>query len=344
MTAAVETALAASEAVDQFLAHVEEHRADKTLRNYRHRLDTFLEWADDRGGETVDDLDAAAVEDYREFLEGRDGSPLTVKGKMSAFRQLLVYCAERGVVDDELPEQVTLPRVANDSVDVDDRLDAAAARPLVSFYRGSVRHYGTAQHLTLELVWNIGASIQHLRVLDVDDWNSETRELSFRSRPSTELRNPKNGQRTVTVPVPVADVLEFWLERERPDKTDDAGRAPLLATNRGRPSATSIRSWCYQATQPCVAATCPHDRSRETCEFTERSHASKCPSSRSPQAVRVGSIVWQLRRGVSVPLVAHRVGRDAKTVARYYWPDDLDEKPDHPEQVPDLLDGGDDGS
>jgi hypothetical protein len=74
----------------------------------------------------------------------------------------------------------------------------------------------------------------------------------------------------------------------------------------------------YQATQPCLYRACPHEKERETCEWTEYTQASKCPSSRSPHRIRTGSITWQLNIGMPPAVVAERVNATTQTIKQHY--------------------------
>lgn len=79
-----------------------------------------------------------------------------------------------------------------------------------------------------------------------------------------------------------------------------------------------MRVWSYQATQPCLHSPCPHGREREDCQYTERPHASKCPSSRSPHKIRIGSITWQLNIGFPPEVVAERVNASIEVIEQHY--------------------------
>jgi hypothetical protein len=71
-------------------------------------------------------------------------------------------------------------------------------------------------------------------------------------------------------------------------------------------------------TQPCLHSPCPHDRERETCEYTERNESSKCPSSRSPHRIRTVSITWQLDVGIPPWVVAERINASVEVIEKHY--------------------------
>ncbi len=136
-----------------------------------------------------------------------------------------------------------------------------------------------------------------LRALDLRDYNPDEQTLEFRHRPPyTRLKNKEQGERVVGISEKVVDALDTYLARGV-DKRDEKGREPLFCARQGRPSNSTFRAWSYMGTQPCLITQCPHSKRRETCDYTRRNFASKCPSSRALHAVRTGSITWQLLQG-----------------------------------------------
>jgi len=318
--------LAPVEAAERFIARRQNKNSEKTVRSYQNRLNGFVAWAEENGIESMRDLDGWWIDEYERHLEERDNAPTTVKGKMSALNQLLQYCATIEVVSEDLPDKCEPPKLSREEETSDEKLDSDDAREYLSFFRDSTQHYGTTQHVILELIWHIGGRIGCFRSLDYGDWNSDERKLTFRSRPATRLKKQGQHERNVVVCEPVADALDFWIERERPEKRDENGRRPLLTTTHGRASESSIRCWAYQATQPCLYTGCPHNRQRASCEYTQRQHSSKCPSVRGPHAIRTGSITWQLNNGLSYVKVAKRAAASPETIRRYYDKPDYDEE------------------
>ncbi|WP_423745134.1 site-specific integrase (plasmid) [Haladaptatus sp. SPP-AMP-3] len=314
------------EAAERFVARRENRNSYKTVRSYRNRLTTFVNWADENDLEVMREMDGWWIDEYQRHLESQDYSPVTVQGKMSALDQLLQYCVTIEVVDENLPNKLEVPKLTKEEETSDKLLEPSEAEKYLSFFRNSVKHRGTIQHVLLELIWHVGGRISCFRALDLGDWVPEERKLMFRHRPPTRLKGEKDHERNVLVSKEVADVLNFWIERERPNKRDDNGRTPLLTTNHGRASESSIRCWSYMATQPCLYTGCPHNKQRDSCKFTDRQFSSRCPSSRGPHAIRTGSITWQLNRGLSYVKVAKRVAASPETIRRYYDKPDLEDE------------------
>ena len=74
----------------------------------------------------------------------------------------------------------------------------------------------------------------------------------------------------------------------------------------------------YEATQPCMVGECPHGKRRPNCEWVPRNHASKCPSTRPPHAIRRGSVTWQRNLGFDAETVAARAAATPQVIRRYY--------------------------
>lgn len=104
----------------------------------------------------MSELDGWLLEEYERYLEQTGVAPATVRGKLSSLDQLLQYCASIEVVDDDLPDKLEVPTLSKSEQTSDKKLDADDARPLLEFFRESMRHKGTAQHVVLELMWHVG--------------------------------------------------------------------------------------------------------------------------------------------------------------------------------------------
>jgi len=313
------TDLSPAEASEMYLDKRRPGSTDWTIQTYHYRLKQFVEWCEAQEIGRVAELDGWAIEQF-ETHRRADLSPVSLKGQMMAVKQLVEYLASIGAVDEDLPEKVNPPKLDKSEEADDTKLDADDAQAALAFFRESPANRGNVQHTVLEVLWNVGCRLSGLRALDVEDYNAEEQYLEFRHRPDsgTPLKNKADSERAVAIPDPVADALDFYLARDRPDKRDDYGRRPLICGRQGRPAATTVRSWVYRATLPCLYSPCPHGRERGTCEWVSRDGASKCPSSRSPHQIRTGSITWQLNRGVPAEVVSERADVSLEVMRRHY--------------------------
>ncbi|WP_224447005.1 tyrosine-type recombinase/integrase [Haloprofundus salilacus] len=311
--------LSPREARDRFLARRQQRQTEKTVRSYRNRLTRFVHWAESEGIESMSELSGWDLDEYQAYREAQGVAPATLKGQLMALKQLLDYCVRIEVVDEEIADKLEIPKLTPEEETSDKNLASEEALSLLTFYRESHQFYATPEHTFLEVAWHTGARISGLRALDLGDFDPDQQSLEFHHRPpKTGLKNKKSGERVVGINATVVSVLQTYIARERFDKRDDDGREPLFSCRQGRPSDSTIRAWSYRGTQPCVYRDCPHGNERRSCEFTHRNHASKCPSSRSPHAIRTGSITWQLDVGIPIELVAERVNATPQTIRRYY--------------------------
>jgi len=310
---------------DRFLEECRLDSTARTVRSYGNRLTRFCEWCEEQQIEQVGDLSGFILDEYRRSLT--EDSPVTVKGKMMAVKQLIGYLERIDAVENDLEEKVPIPTLSAEDERSDTQLAPDDATALLNHYRDSMAVYATVEHTVLEILWFTGCRMSGIRALDMEDYDPEAGTLRFINRPpETRLKNGPQGERPVGLSEEVVDVLDTYIERERPSIRDDNGRRPLIACRQGRPSGSSVRCWTYLATQPCIYERCPHGRDRERCKYRKRTHSSQCPSSRSPHQVRTGSITWQLNCGMPIEEVAERVNSSPEVIRRHYDVATMDEK------------------
>lgn len=312
--------LSVSQAVDRFIRKRQTDSTERTLRSYRSRLRQFEQWCDEHNIAWVGDLSAWHLDEYDLDLRESGAAATTIKGHLSTMRVWLEYCEQIGAVDEDLSEAVDVPTLSREEEQSEERLAEEDARAALSFFRESRKFFGVPMHAFLEVAWHTGARMGSIRGLDLADYHPEEQYLEFNHRPSTDtpLKNKHAGERYVGIAEDVCEALDVYRDRERSDKRDENGREPLFCGRQGRPSFSTLRAWSYQATQPCLWTDCPHGRRRATCEWTKRSHASKCPSSRSPHRIRTGSITWQLNRGLGIEMVSERVNASPSVIRQHY--------------------------
>jgi len=319
--------LSPREARDRFVARRRRENTENTVRSYRTRLTRFVVWAEEQGIESMSELTGWDLDEYRAAREHADVAPATLRGQLTALKQLLDYLDDLDVVEDGFGQKLNVPTLQKHEASNDKKLAHGDARRLLSFYRDSQKWFGRPEHALLEVAWHVGPRMGGLQALDLRDFDVDSQTLRFRNRaPATRLKNGADGERVVGISEPVVDALEAYVVRERFDVRDGEGRESLFCCRQGRPSESTLRAWSYLGTQPCVAINCPHGKRRENCEFVRRNHASKCPSSRALHAVRTGSITWQYLQGVDVEDIGKRVNASPETLRKHYLkPELLDE-------------------
>jgi integrase len=177
------------------------------------------------------------------------------------------------------------------------------------------------RHALFYLLWNTGMRTSSAHALDVDDYYPRDGWLDVKHRPDTQtpLKNKTRGERQVNLSEGVTEVIDDYLDRIHPHVEDDHGRMPLFGTQYGRAHRTTLGKNIYTLTRPChYQNECPHGRSFDECEATRNAHASKCPSSVSPHAIRRGSITAHRNANVPKDVASDRMDVTGDVLDKHY--------------------------
>lgn len=305
------------QAKERYLRRRRSDATEKSVDAWHGRLKLFVEWCEGVGISEIGDLKPYDVNEYFDVRSGEVPSAATVEGEMYTLKKFCEFLEQLGAVDG-LAEKVPIPDVSKEDRSSDVSLSATPARALLDYYRSDEDVRGTRAHVYLELAWFTGARQGGLRALDVRDFDEDRQCVEFHHREGTPLKNRMWGQRAVGLPEAAADAVAEFVDANRYDVLDDLGRQPLLASRRGRPTSNTVRVWSYLATLACQHGPCPHGKERPACEWTNRNHASKCPSTRSPHQIRTGSITWQLNQGIPIEVVSQRVNASPSVITDHY--------------------------
>lgn len=181
--------------------------------------------------------------------------------------------------------------------------------------------YASRSHTLIELLWHTGLRIGAVYSLDVEDYDPEAERLNLTHRPETgtPLKNKSEGERMVALSRYVCEVLDDWIDHNRPDVADDHDREPLFTSKHGRLTISTMRERTYTVTRPCYYGDhCPHDRRERDCEATEYGYRSKCPSSVSPHSIRRGSITHFLTEDVPEKVISDRMDVGQDVLEKHY--------------------------
>ena len=297
---------------------------ESTMRSHTSRLQSFTDWLKDQGITNMNEVDIQTIHAYRVYKREDNGdddpcNDVTMQGQVSTIRRFLDHLVDIDAVPEKVPNRIRLPNVSGDGSD-DTQLESGRANAIIDFLREF--HYASSEHVTMLLLWRTAARRGGVRALDLEDFDADERVLCFRHRPETDtpLKNGEAGERDVALSNPVAAVIDDYVSSpNRPNVTDDNDRKPLLTTQYGRPSLTTIQSWVYRYTRPCVIGEpCPHDYDPNTCEYMPHDSAHGCPSSVSPHAVRTGSITAHRDAGTPRDVVSDRGDVSEKVLEKHY--------------------------
>jgi site-specific recombinase XerD len=307
-------------ALELYLGQRETEVTSTTLKSHRSRLGKFVEWCEQEGIDNMNDITGRKLHEYR-IWRRNDGDlrPASENTQMKTLRVFIRWCESIEAVENDLATKVQVPDLSREDNVRHAMLDAEQAAEVLAHYRKY--RYASLEHVTLALLWHTMMRRGSARALDVSDYNAEEMYLEAVHRPETDtpLKNQERGERLVALSEEVCILLDDWLSEQRPAVEDDHGRRPLLATVNGRISGSTIASYVYRATRPCVYTNeCPHDRDIETCEAVDNSKAHECPTSVSPHAVRRGAITASLEDGTPDNVISDRANVSQEVLDKHY--------------------------
>jgi site-specific recombinase XerD len=310
--------LTPSEGVERFLTHRKPSVRKSTLQNARTRLNYFLKWC---GEQSIENLNTLTGRDLADFVAWRQSqiSPVTLQKQLSTIRQFLRWAADIEAVNEGLAEKVHAPELPDGAESRDVQLPSSRAEPIVEYL--DRYEFASRKHVVMLLLWRTGMRRGALRALDVGDLKHDDHAISIHHRPEqgTGLKNGADGERWVYLGPQPFSIVQEYVETHRHDVTDEYGREPLITTEYGRAAGTTIYDIVHRATQPCRYGECPHDREPETCEAVGSSNTPcKCPSSRSPHAIRRGSITADLNGDVPPEVVGERANVSLDVLYEHY--------------------------
>ncbi|WP_227260934.1 tyrosine-type recombinase/integrase [Salarchaeum japonicum] len=308
------------EGVTRFLRHREPSVRDSTLSNARTRLRYFTEWCEER---EIENLNTLTGRDLADFVAWRreDIAAITLQKQLSTIRVALRWWADIEAVRDGLAEKVHAPELPDGANSRDVHLKPARADRMLEHY--GTYQPGSREHVLLALLWRTGMRRGALRSLDEDDLRPDDHAVVLRHRieEGTRLKNGESGERWVYLGPRWYQVVERYVQNpNRPDVTDESGRSPLLTTRKGRPTGDTIYANVCRLTQPCeIGRECPHDRDPGTCEARGvDGHPARCPSSRSPHAIRRGAITHHLNQDTPPETVSERMDVSLDVLYEHY--------------------------
>lgn len=319
--------LAPEQGVEMYLDARQDELTEKTLSGQKYRLQAFVQWCNEKEIENLNELSGRDLYAYRIWRREGHGADreeikaVTLSGQLATVRAFLGFAAEIDAVPEALKEKVPLPKVSHGEDVSDSTLEPDRALSILDY----LEHYEFASrdHLVLLLLWHTGARLSGLRAIDLGDLDLDEDQpgIEFVHRPETDtgLKNDEKSERWNAISPFVAAVIEDFRDGKRPDVEDEHGREPLVTTDEGRISSSTVRNTLYKITRPCWrGAGCPHDRDPDECEATRPAKRSTCPSARSPHDVRSGRVTAYKREDVPRAIVSDRLDASEEILDKHY--------------------------
>jgi integrase len=316
-----------------------------TVDSHRSRIGFLVRWCEDQGIENLNDLTARDLHEYRVWRR-EDLNVVSEKTQMDTIRVFIGWCESIDAVQSGLRQKVKSPAIPDGGNARETALFADRARTILDHL--GTYEYATVQHVCWLVFVETGMRMGAARALDVEDYrpDADTPHLRIRHRPETDtpIKNGIPGERKVGISRGATTVIDDYLDQRRPDVTDCYGRDTLLATQHGRVADSTIRTYVYDWSRPCVITDeCPHDRDVPDCEAAQDiDKAAGCPSSVTPHPIRRGYITHLLQTGVPVQVVSDRCNVSPEIIDQHYDVRSEDEKVQQRQQV--LDDATRDGS
>lgn len=316
--------LSPEDGVEMYLQVRKEELTASSLKTQKSRLGIFLDWCDEAEVTDLNDLRGRDLLQFRTWRSD-DLSPSSLEANMRTLRSFLERCVNFDAVPPSLPEKVDIPAVDGENASRGEYVPSEQAERILDHL--DQYEYATVEHVIWLLMTTAGLRLSAVRSIDVDDFSSTSDgghlHLNHRPDSDTPLKNKSESERIVHLPEYVDQVLDDYVETNRPDVTDEYGRQPLVASEHGRVARTTIRKYGYKWTRPCVVdGTCPHgvpDEEIESCEARQSSsHAYKCPGSSSPHPIRRGYITHELNMGVPKAVISDRCDVSSEVIDEHY--------------------------
>jgi len=307
------------DALDNYLIDRQQEVSESTLNAHRYRLNHFVRWCNQEGIESLADLSAKHLQDYRLWRQ-QDGdlNSTSIHTQMTTFRVFLKWAADYEYVPKDFYERVRVPPAGGPR---DEKIEPDRAEEIIEYLR--TYDYASPTHVMFSLMWHTGLRIGSVRAIDIEDFNETDQYIEIHHRPETDtpLKNKVNGERPVAIDNRRTTLIKDYIETKRHEVTDDHGREPLLTTAQGRPITNTLRAWIYKIARPCEYkhGHCPHGREIDECEATgSKRNAAQCPSSFSPHVIRHSSVTNWLLNDVDRNSLSERVDMTPEVMDKIY--------------------------
>jgi len=322
-----ENTLTARTAVDEYLEQLT-GVCQATKNNHRSRLNHFVEWCEEEGITSMSKIDERKLIQFRSWRKD-DVAAITLRMQFGTVRKFIRFCEQINVVTDGVSANVDLPSVPKGEDVNDDLLTGDEAEALAEYFEKF--EYASRRHVIYLLFWRTGCRLSTLHSFDVRDFSYEQQHIKARHRPDTgtSLKNRQWGERTIGLVESSCEVLKDYLENNHPLVEDEHGRLPLVGTANGRAHRTTITKEVYKLTRPChYNAGCPENKNPSECQYAQNTHASKCPVSVSPHAVRRGALTDHLHDGWPHKALSDRADVSVEVLDKHYDKATEEEKAD----------------
>lgn len=311
------------QARQRFLSAKQGTVKQSTVRAYKFPTRHFVEFCENRGIESVGEIDGFVIESWKQQRRSENIKLITLKNNVKHLRVFIKYLERLELIGQGTADRIEVPRVPGDEGVSEDVLRLPQAEDILRYL--NTYEYGSRRHALFHTLWHTGCRISGAIALDLGDFDPDPSSgaiLEFRNRKAagTALKNGNGGERNVTISDDLKQVLNDYIAVKRRDVFDDFDREPLFTTPQGRLSRQLAYKDITALSRPCISTgTCPHDRAIETCEAAQqKSAAPSCPSSVSLHPIRRGSITYHIDRDWPKEKLSERVDVSVDVLDKHY--------------------------
>lgn len=315
------------EAVSKFLSYKEPEIRPQTLKEYKRKLDHFIDFCNSQSVENLNQLDGRVIQGFRRYrrLESTDQreplSTKTMRDDMYLFRDFVKYLEYIESVPSGLSDKIGIPELGWGEGVRDTNISIDRLEMILEHLRQY--QYASREHVVWKFHAHTGRRPGGLYAIDLTDLYLDSDEpyVELRHRPEeTELKNGYRGEGEIYLSADAAQIFRDYINQNRIDVTTENDREPFLTSRYGRLSKSTMRTYVYRFSRPCIiSGQCPHDQDIESCQAAQSDDvASKCPSSRSPYALRHGYITSKRSEGVPDRFISGRCDVSPDVLEKHY--------------------------
>lgn len=305
-----------------------ENRSPATRAQYKRTIPDFIDFTRTQGSTIPSGLSTELVERYVDELRQKYEADATQLTYTKNVRSWLRWLSKRQYCDEATYRILDKDELGLNPGVRDEAIPRSVAQHIIE--QLSEQRYGSNLHVLIELGFNAGLRIGDLRSLDVEDVVPDENTIMLRHRPDTgtRLKNGEktdstagDGERDILIKNRVTNAIQWYIDNERPDVTDEYSRSPLFATAHGRASGSTLRRWIYEATSCRWAPEeIEEDSESITCDGECNPDSSVCPCSYNPHAIRRGAIVNHLSNGLHPSRASERFDVSIPVLKKHYDP------------------------
>jgi site-specific recombinase XerD len=303
------------QAFQQFIESRRHEVTEKTLKGQKTAVLQFVEWLEDEDI-YLNELNGFHLEQFYTYEKNRGLTKVTLQQYMTSVRQFIRFLERVEAVRDGLSDKLRKPSPSKEEQRSSTEIEPERVQEILEFMDRF--EYAKQHHVVMKLLWRTGVRTGTLWSLDKQDFTEIDGKpvLKARHRPQTgtRLKKKEEGERIINLRDRTAQIVQDYIDHNRPQVEDEHGREPLLATDHGRMSKTVIRRICYRWT-------CPKVTQVDTCNCKQpstRQDANECEKSVTPHVIRSASITHWRRNDVPTEVVSDRMDVSPDIIGQHY--------------------------